>query len=75
MKQIAAELGICKPITTYYAQHSFATILKNSGVSKGFICEAIIRNEIFIKEILVSFVIQHSGNRKGIQLTGACNFH
>ena len=41
MKKIAAELGICKPITTYYARHSFATILKNSGVSTEFICEAL----------------------------------
>ncbi|MDQ2720438.1 MAG: site-specific integrase [Bacteroidota bacterium] len=41
MKQIAIELGICKPITTYYARHSFATILKNSGVSTEFICEAL----------------------------------
>ena len=41
MKQIAAELGICKPITTYYARHSFATILKNSGVSTEFISEAL----------------------------------
>jgi integrase len=30
-----------KPITTYYARHSFATILKNSGVSTEFICEAL----------------------------------
>jgi len=41
MKKIAAELGICKPITTYYARHSFATILKNSGVSTEFISEAL----------------------------------
>ena len=41
MKQIAVELGIFKPITTYYARHSFATILKNSGVSTEFICEAL----------------------------------
>ena len=41
MKQIAVELGIYKPITTYYARHSFATILKNSGVSTEFICEAL----------------------------------
>jgi len=41
MKQIAVELGIHKPITTYYARHSFATILKNSGVSTEFISEAL----------------------------------
>ena len=41
MKQIALELEILKPITTYYARHSFATILKNSGVSTEFISEAL----------------------------------
>ena len=41
MKQIALELEIPKSITTYYARHSFATILKNSGVSTEFISEAL----------------------------------
>lgn len=41
MKQIAEDLRICKPVTTYYARHSFATILKNSGVSTEFISEAL----------------------------------
>ena len=41
MKKIAIELGINKPVTTYYARHSFATILKNSGVSTEFISEAL----------------------------------
>ena len=41
MKKIALELEINKPVTTYYARHSFATILKNSGVSTEFISEAL----------------------------------
>ena len=41
MKQIAEDLRIFKPVTTYYARHSFATILKNSGVSTEFISEAL----------------------------------
>ena len=41
MKQIALQLGIDKSATTYYARHSFATILKNSGVSTEFISEAL----------------------------------
>jgi len=41
MKQIAPELGIFKPVTTYYARHSFATVLRNSGVSMEFISEAL----------------------------------
>ena len=41
MKQIAIEPGIFKTKTTYYARHSFVTILKNSGVSTEFICKAL----------------------------------
>ena len=41
MKAIAKSLGLNKPVTTYYARHSFATILKNSGVSTEFISEAL----------------------------------
>ena len=41
MKQIALQLGIDKPITTYYARHSFATVLRNSGASTEFISEAL----------------------------------
>lgn len=41
MKKIAKELGIDKPVTTYCARHSFATVLKNSGVSTEFISEAL----------------------------------
>jgi len=33
MKQIAKKVAINKPVTTYYARHSFATILKRSGVN------------------------------------------
>lgn len=41
IKRIAKEVGIKKPVTTYYARHSFATILRNSGVSTEFISEAL----------------------------------
>ena len=41
MKKIAVDLGINKNVTTYFARHSFATILKNSGVSTEFISEAL----------------------------------
>lgn len=41
MKLIAAEQGISKPVTTYFARHSFATVLKNSGASMEFISEAL----------------------------------
>jgi site-specific recombinase XerD len=41
MRTIAKNLNIQKSVTTYYARHSFATILKNSGVSTEFISEAL----------------------------------
>ena len=41
MKQIAQELDINKEVTTYFARHSFATVLKNSGASIDFIKEAL----------------------------------
>lgn len=40
-KAIAKELGITANLTTYAARHSFATILKRSGVSTEFISEAL----------------------------------
>ena len=41
MKQIASELEIDKPVTTYYARHSFATVLKRAGVSTEMISEML----------------------------------
>lgn len=41
MKIIAKELELNKDVTTYFARHSFATILKNSGASMEFISEAL----------------------------------
>lgn len=41
MKKIAEELEIDKPATTYYARHSFATVLKRSGKSYEKISEAL----------------------------------
>jgi site-specific recombinase XerD len=41
MKLIAAELKINKEVTTYFARHSFATVLRNSGASMEFISEAL----------------------------------
>ena len=41
LKKIANELGIKMPVTTYVARHSFATVLKKSGVNIGIISEAL----------------------------------
>lgn len=41
IRDIAKNLEIDKPISTYYARHSFATILKRSGASTEFIGESL----------------------------------
>lgn len=46
MKAIAADLGIDRPVTTYFARHSFATILQRSGANVSFISEAIGHSSI-----------------------------
>ena len=46
MKQIARKLGLDKGVTTYFARHSFATVLRNSGVSTEFISEALGHSDI-----------------------------
>jgi integrase/recombinase XerD len=46
MKQIASEIGINKEVTTYYARHSFASVLKRSGVSIEFISEALGHSDL-----------------------------
>lgn len=56
MKAIARNLNIDKPITTYYARHSFATILKRSGASTEFISEALGHSDLkTTKNYLASF--------------------
>ena len=41
MKKIGKDIGYDKPLTTYAARHSYATILKRSGAPLGFISEAL----------------------------------
>ncbi|WP_128547768.1 site-specific integrase [Larkinella soli] len=46
MKRIASSLGIEKPVTTYYARHSFATVMKRSGAPIEFISESLGHNDL-----------------------------
>jgi site-specific recombinase XerD len=41
LKEIGKELNIPIDLTTYVARHSFATVLKRSGVSTSIICESL----------------------------------
>ena len=41
LKSIGEELNLPIDLTTYVARHSFATVLKRSGVNTSIICEAM----------------------------------
>ena len=41
LNKIGKEIGYDKPLTTYAARHSYATILKRSGAPLGFRSEAL----------------------------------
>lgn len=41
IRRICLAEGIVKHVTTYSARHSFATILRNSGIPIGFIKESL----------------------------------
>ncbi|MDZ7604366.1 MAG: tyrosine-type recombinase/integrase [Cyclobacteriaceae bacterium] len=41
MKKIGEAIGFDKPLTTYAARHSFATVLKRSGASIELISESL----------------------------------
>ncbi|WP_430811607.1 MULTISPECIES: tyrosine-type recombinase/integrase [unclassified Carboxylicivirga] len=60
MQRIGKKLGIEKHITTYTARHSFATILKRSGVSTEFISESLGHSDVKMTETyLDSFESDH----------------
>jgi integrase len=41
IKLIAAELEINKEVTTYFARHSYSTVMRNSGASTSYISQAL----------------------------------
>lgn len=54
LKAFAKELDIKAGVTTYVARHSFATILKKSGVNIGIISEALGHQDIKTTQIYLS---------------------
>lgn len=59
MKLIAKELELNKKVTTYFARHSFATVLRNSGVSMEFISEALGHTDMkTTKSYLAGFEVE-----------------
>lgn len=41
LKRITSSIGITKPVTTYFARHTFATVLRRSGASTEMISESL----------------------------------
>lgn len=50
MKEIAKEVGINKDVTTYFARHSFATVLKRSGATTEMISELLGHSSVQVTE-------------------------
>lgn len=46
LKLITKDVGIEKPVTTYYARHSFATVLRRGGTSTEIISESLGHSNI-----------------------------
>jgi len=61
MQQVGKKLGIEKHITTYTARHSFATVLKRSGISTEFISESLGHSNVKITE---SYLDSFENNQK-----------
>ena len=60
VKQIAEEVEINKDVTTYYARHSFATVLKRSGAKIEMISELLGHSSVHVTEsYLDSFEKEH----------------
>ena len=54
LKVLASELEIKTDVTTYVARHSFASILKNTGVNIALISQALGHQDIKTTEIYLS---------------------
>jgi integrase/recombinase XerD len=71
IKLIAIEVGINKPITTYYARHSFATILRRSGASTELISESLGHSSL---KTTYSYLDSFEDEKKKEMLTALTNF-
>lgn len=71
MKQIANELQINKEITTYYARHSFATVLKRAGTQTEMISELLGHSSVVVtKNYLDSFEKEQIQQQTDVLTTG-----
>jgi site-specific recombinase XerD len=71
VKQIAKEVEINKGVTTYYARHSFATVLKRSGAKIEMISELLGHSSVHVTEsYLDSFEKEHIQKETDVLTTG-----
>ena len=71
VKQIAKEVEINKGVTTYYARHSFATVLKRSGAKIEMISELLGHSSVNVTEsYLDSFEKEHIQRETDVLTTG-----
>ena len=54
MKRIAKKVGIDKEVTTYYARHSFATILQRSGANISMISDLLGHSNLSVTQNYLS---------------------
>ena len=54
LRALGKELRISADVTTYVARHSFATVLKKSGVNIGIISQALGHQDIKTTQIYLS---------------------
>ena len=54
LRALGKELRISTDVTTYVARHSFATVLKKSGVNIGIISQALGHQDIKTTQIYLS---------------------
>lgn len=59
LKLIAAQLGVEGNLTTYVARHSFASVLKKSGVNIALISEALGHSDIATTQIYLDSLIMN----------------
>jgi site-specific recombinase XerD len=76
VKQIAKEVEINKDVTTYYARHSFAAVLKRSGAKIEMISELLGHSSVNVTEsYLDSFEKEHIQKETDVLTTGFKKAH
>lgn len=71
IKRIALNLGINRDITTYYARHSFATILKQSGANISMISDLLGHSSVNVTQnYLGSFAMEQIHEQTDVLTAG-----